>query len=594
MKFTVKFACALIIILISTGCVTTQWVPVPQLDRDPNSAIVILKRPSVPPSDFIRVEVYDNNMLIGELRGKDELKWSRGEGTLKLEIKYTTVWGWSNPEIRANTEFEVKKNNVYVLNYSLSMIGGKFLSTLKLENNEHSKAIFTSSPSGALIYAGQSQDSLKSLDCKTPCTLTLPAGKSHWAAGHYKMTLAGYEDSAIVYKNNTSGDREVHFNLNPLQPAQAKSSPVPVIQPLTTSVPSPEIKTDQPISISITSPEIDKGLKVVFKSSTLAIIGVATGGSGVAEILVNDQQAVLDGQGHFSAEVLLKPGENQITVSATDTQRKSHTRTFSITREIVTVVQKPDIEIKKPVATVTINTGKYHALIIAVQDYASKEINKLDHPIADAIAIKNILTKRYTFDDKNIVFLKNPDRKTIYTTFNDLRKKLSENDNLFIFYAGHGVWMDDMKEGYWLPRDASGINNPTDWIPNSTIRNYIRALKAKHVLLVADACFSGGIFKVREAFTSPNASIEKIYEMQSRKAITSGSLKTVPDRSVFVEYLAKRLRENIEKYLDAQKLFVSFKEAVINNSPNNQTPLYGAISEAGDEGGDFVFVRRQQ
>ncbi|KAF0160050.1 MAG: hypothetical protein FD159_224 [Syntrophaceae bacterium] len=408
------------------------------------------------------------------------------------------------------------------------------------------------------------------------------------------MTLAGHEDSEVAYRNDTHSDREVHFDLKSFQPTQAHSTPVPVIQPPTTSVPSPEIKTDQPISISITSPEIDRGLKVVLKSSTLAITGVATGGSGVAEVLVNGQQAALDDQGQFSSEVLLVPGKNQITVSATDTQRKSITRTFSITREIVKVVQKPDIEIKKPVATVTINTGKYHALIIAVQDYSSREINNLDHPIADAIAIKNILIKRYTFDDKNIVFLKNPDRKTIGTTFNDLRKKLSENDNLLIFYAGHGVWMDDMKEGYWLPRDASGINNPTDWIPNSTIRNYIRALKAKHVLLVADACFSGGIFKVREAFTSPNASIEKIYEMQSRKAITSGSLKTVPDRSVFVEYLAKRLRENKENYLDAQKLFVSFKEAVINNSPNNQMPLYGAISEAGDEGGDFVFVRRQQ
>ncbi len=594
MKFTVKLACAIIIILISTGCATTQLVPVPTLDRDPNSAIIILKRLSISQGVPIRVEIYDNDKLIGSLAREDELKWSREEGSVRLEVKCLTIWGTPHPEIRANAEFEAKKNNVYVLNFSSRVIGGKFVSTLKLENNEHSKAIFTSSPSGATIFAGPSQDSLKSLNCKTPCTATLPAGKSHWAAEYYKMTLAGYEDSAVVYKNDTYSDREVYFNLKPLQPAQANSSPMPVVEPSTTSASSPEIKTDKPISISITSPEIDRGLKVILKYSTLTVTGVATGGSGVSEILVNGQQAALDDQGHFSAEVWLKPGENQITVSATDTQRKSHTRTFSITREIVKVVQKPEIEIKKPVATVTINTGKYHALIIAVQDYSSKEINKLDHPIADAIAIKNILTRRYTFDDKNIVFLKNPDRKTIGTTFNDLRKKLSENDNLLIFYAGHGVWMDDMREGYWLPRDASGINNPTDWIPNSTIRNYIRALKAKHVLLVADACFAGGIFKVREAFTSPNASIEKIYEMQSRKAITSGSLKTVPDRSVFVEYFVKRLNENIEQYLDAQQLFVSFREAVINNSPNNQTPLYGAISEAGDEGGDFVFVRRQQ
>jgi len=80
--------------------------------------------------------------------------------------------------------------------------------------------------------------------------------------------------------------------------------------------------------------------------------------------------------------------------------------------------------------------------------------------------------------------------------------------------------------------------------------------------------------------------------MPSRKALTSGSLKTVPDRSVFVEYLVKRLKENQDKYLDAQKLFISFKEAVINNSPINQIPLYGVINEAGDEGGDFIFTRR--
>ena len=139
MKFTVKFACALIIILILSGCVTTQRLPVPQLDRDPNSAIIILKRPSVYPFDLISVVVYDNDMLIGKLYGKDELKWSRGEGTLKLVIKYP-LWEPPNHGVNANIEFEVKKNNVYILYYTVtgkpalftSMITG---ATLKLEDN---------------------------------------------------------------------------------------------------------------------------------------------------------------------------------------------------------------------------------------------------------------------------------------------------------------------------------------------------------------------------------------------------------------------------------------------------------------------------
>ena len=37
---------------------------------------------------------------------------------------------------------------------------------------------------------------------------------------------------------------------------------------------------------------------------------------------------------------------------------------------------------------------------------------------------------------------------------------------------------------------------------------------------------------------------------------------------------------------------IPMKPAVINNSPLNQTPLYGTIQGAGDEGGDFIFIRR--
>jgi hypothetical protein len=37
-------------------------------------------------------------------------------------------------------------------------------------------------------------------------------------------------------------------------------------------------------------------------------------------------------------------------------------------------------------------------------------------------------------------------------------------------------------------------------------------------------------------------------------------------------------------------LSVSFKAAVINNSRN--APQFGEIQDAGDEGGDFVFIRK--
>jgi hypothetical protein len=344
-----------------------------------------------------------------------------------------------------------------------------------------------------------------------------------------------------------------------------------------------------PPKITIISPEVSRGVKIVATASRLTVAGIAESKTGIAEVTVNGLQADLNERGHFTVDVLLKVGQNDIVVSAIDTHWNKTENHFIIHREGRKVSLTQETPIPKPL----LPSANYHALFIAVENYSSGEISRLDYAVSDARRLQDILVSKYTFEKENMIFLENPDRRTIYRTLQSLRSKLNENDNLLIFYAGHGLWLEDMKQGFWLPRDASGINDPSDWIPNSNVRDYIKAIKAKHILLVADACFSGGMFRVRDAFQDQQVSIEKIYELASRKAITSGSMKTVPDRSVFLDFLVKRLRENNETYLDTQKLFASFREAVINNSPTHQTPLYGAIGETGDEGGDFIFIKRQ-
>ena len=72
--------------------------------------------------------------------------------------------------------------------------------------------------------------------------------------------------------------------------------------------------------------------------------------------------------------------------------------------------------------------------------------------------------------------------------------------------------------------------------------------------------------------------------------MTSGTLTEVPDRSEFIKYLTKRLETNVEKYLPSAELFSSFRRAVINNS--DVIPQYGTMQKVGDEGGDFIFIRR--
>jgi len=239
-----------------------------------------------------------------------------------------------------------------------------------------------------------------------------------------------------------------------------------------------------------------------------------------------------------------------------------------------------------------LKAGKYYALLIAIEKYKSSSLSNLNQPIKDAKQIKKVL-RYYTFDSNNIILLENPNRDEIIDSFDKLSKIITKYDNLLIFYAGHGYWDKKFKQGYWLPSNASKASK-SKWLSNSTIRDYIRGIKTKHTLLISDACFSGGIFKTRKAFDdSAPLAAKELYKLPSRKAMTSGTLTEVPDKSLFLKYFIQRLQENKIKYLSSEQLFVLFKNAVINNSPLRQVPQYGVIREAGDEGGDFIFIRRK-
>lgn len=230
------------------------------------------------------------------------------------------------------------------------------------------------------------------------------------------------------------------------------------------------------------------------------------------------------------------------------------------------------------------------AILIGNEKYDDGSIMQLSEPLRDATDLYNTLTKDYNFDPANVTLLKNPNKAEIIGTLHQLRSKVTPSDNLLIFYAGHGFWDEGMGVGYWLPKDAAK-DNPVNWIPNTDLTNYLGAIKTKHTLLIADACFSGGIFKTRSAFSATYA-VEMLYQLSSRKAITSGTLTEVPDKSVFFQYLLKNLKENPNEYLSAEELFSKMRMAVINNSEN--IPQFGTIQNVGDEGGDFIFMRRKK
>jgi hypothetical protein len=275
-------------------------------------------------------------------------------------------------------------------------------------------------------------------------------------------------------------------------------------------------------------------------------------------------------------------GSGKTSVAINNKPKPVVTKTESPVIVESATTKKPDTE-----PEIMVGGGKYYALIIGISNYDDPKINALDRPVRDAELFFDVITTRYTFEKENVKLLPNATFAEIVNSLDFYSKSIQPGDNFLIFYAGHGVWDKEAEIGFWLPSDAS-YNSKVAWFRNSTLRDYLREIRSKHTLLVTDACFAGSIFKSRGAFTDANFAVNRLYELPSRRAITSGTYEEVPDQSVFLKYLTDRLQNNFEKYLSSEQLFGKFRMAVINNS--KAVPQSGVIQDVGDEGGDFIFI----
>lgn len=232
----------------------------------------------------------------------------------------------------------------------------------------------------------------------------------------------------------------------------------------------------------------------------------------------------------------------------------------------------------------------YKALLISNQDY-NNGINDLEFPTRDAEKLKHILKTYYAFKPNDIVHINNAKRTDIIEILDSLAASITPKDNLLIFYAGHGIFDENLKKGYWLPTDADPAKK-TNWVSNSDIRDYLSSFKSQHTLLISDACFSGSIFEfAKRNVTNTSLKVtKKLLQKKSRKAMTSGLNKSVPDESMFIKYLLKELENNDRPYIRAGELYNEIREAVMSNTDNN--PQYEIIKNANHEGGEFVFLKR--
>lgn len=245
---------------------------------------------------------------------------------------------------------------------------------------------------------------------------------------------------------------------------------------------------------------------------------------------------------------------------------------------------------------------RYYALVIGNANYKHSGMTQLKTPIKDATDVSAALKNEYGFEVQTLL---DATRKRMLVALDQYRETLSDDSCLLIYYAGHGYFDAIGKTVYWQPIDASQ-DDSSDWISAQDIFNRIRGLKARHILLVADSCFSGGLLV--DVMGNPQdinrkaAYFDDAMKLSSRHIMTSGGLEFVDDngpygRSIFTHSFLEGLRSMQSNVFTAEMLFYEkVKNLVMANS--GQEPKFGLIRDPvlGDQfinTGQFVFIRRR-
>jgi hypothetical protein len=238
--------------------------------------------------------------------------------------------------------------------------------------------------------------------------------------------------------------------------------------------------------------------------------------------------------------------------------------------------------------------GNYHALVIGNENYQYWE--PLQSPLDDAEAVAEVLKRKYGF---KVTLLKNATRSQVFRSLANYRKSLKENDNLLIYYSGHGSWDSANQQGYWIPIDGTK-DDISNYISATDITDQLSVIPARQVLVVADACYSGVLVKsVAEqaiAAENRNLQLDQLAQLKSRKAMSSGNIRQVLDggagkHSIFAKQFLDAL-ENRNQPFPARELYAEIaprvKEAA-EGFGEQQEPQYGQLRLSGHVGGDFVF-----
>jgi hypothetical protein len=240
---------------------------------------------------------------------------------------------------------------------------------------------------------------------------------------------------------------------------------------------------------------------------------------------------------------------------------------------------------------------KDYALIVAIDQY--DHFDDLINPINDGRTIETILKEKYGFQTELIMNATNDEILSKITDYN--LKKFNPQDQLFIFFAGHGVFDETLGEGYVVASNSlKNDKGKSSFVSHILLRERINNIKCEHIFLAMDVCFGGTIdpilakARADEAMdeTADKQYLVKKLTKRTRKFLTSGSKEYVSDgiagrHSPFAEKFVLALKEiggGSGRLLTLTELQTYFLKLT-------SEPRFGGFG-TDDPASDFVFVSK--
>jgi Caspase domain len=237
---------------------------------------------------------------------------------------------------------------------------------------------------------------------------------------------------------------------------------------------------------------------------------------------------------------------------------------------------------------------KDYAILFATDQYDNW--NDLVNPIYDANAIAKELAERYGFEVKVV---ENANQDKVLTTLREYAQiSYKPQDQLMVFFAGHGQFDDVFGEGYVVARD-SRANDPSknSYISHNRLRNNINNIPCDHIALVMDVCFGGTFDPVLASSRNIYDEIDnteyiaKKLSTKTRKFLTSGSKEYVSDgvrgsHSPFTVRFLEALKSN-----GGEDRLLTFSEVNLSMQKLKTTPRYGSFGDD-EAGSEFLFITR--